>query len=299
MGYFTMISYHHTLALVDNNSVAQFALNKALQLACKTKAKVTALKVEKPYNNFLNRLGLIPDNALDPMLFVNKLLSKYQRLGVEVEVKQIKNTKDHIAILNETNASDYDLVMINNQHHNTIVSEFLPSCEEHLLRESNLPILIVGNKSWQKQGHILTALETAGSNIAHRELNQDLLEDSQQLASLLENDIHLLNCYQLENWSMSIKREANFISDEEQRSQHWGHLVDSAKAYQLDSDHLHLEQGLPDHVIPVIASRCNANLLVIGAGEHHGFISDLKGHTSSVIIDQLKCDILAIKPVSH
>ncbi|MFT5790509.1 MAG: universal stress protein E, partial [Shewanella sp.] len=35
------------------------------------------------------------------------------------------------------------------------------------------------------------------------------------------------------------------------------------------------------------------------AGEHHGFINDLKGHTSSVIIDQLKCDILAIKPTQH
>ena len=294
-----MIAYHHTLALVDNSSAAQFALNKALQLARKTKAKVTALKVNKPYNHFLNRLGLIPDNALDPMLFVNKLVNKYQRLGVEVEIKQSQNSKDYIAILNETSASNYDLVVINNQHHNAIINEFVPSCESHLLRDSELPILLVGNKSWQKQGHILTALETAESNVAHRELNQDLLDDTCQLASLLDNDIHLLNCYQLENWSMSLQRKQHFISDEQQRSQHWGHLLDSAKAYQLANDHLHLEQGLPDHIIPVIANKCNANLLVIGAGEHHGFVSDLKGHTASVIIDQLKCDILAIKPVTH
>jgi universal stress protein E len=294
-----MISYHHTLALIDNHSAAQYALNKALQLACKTKAKVTVLKVDRPYDNFLSRLGLIPKNALDPMLFVNKLLSKYQRQGVEIEVKVIKNVKDHLAILNETNASDYDLVVMNNQHHNTIINEFIPSCEAHLLRESNLPILIVGNKCWQRQGHILTALETAGSTIAHKELNQHLLDDTQQLASLLENDIHLLNCYQLENWSMSVNPSHSLFTDEEQRSHYWDHLIDSAKAYHLGDDHLHLEQGLPDHIIPEIAHKCNANLLVIGAGEHHGFINELKGHTSSVIIDQLKCDILAIKPTQH
>ncbi|MCL1049083.1 universal stress protein [Shewanella abyssi] len=294
-----MISYQHTLALVDNHSPAQFALNKALQLAYKTKAKVTALKVERPYNNILSRLGLIPNNALDPMLFVNKLLSKFQHLGVNIEVKVIKNVKDHVAILEETNSGDYDLVVINNQHHNSIVREFISSCEAHLLRESQLPILIVGNKGWQRQGHILTALETAESNIAHKALNQNLLDDTQQLASLLENDIHLLNCYQLKNWSMSVNRDQTLFTDAEQRSLHWNHLLDSAKPYQLDDDHLHLEQGLPDHVIPEIAHKCNANLLVIGAGEHHGFMSELKGHTSSVIIDQLKCDILAIKPVHH
>ncbi|MCL1138743.1 hypothetical protein [Shewanella pneumatophori] len=81
-----MIAYHNTLTLIDNHSATQVALNKALQLAQKTKAKVTALKIDRPNNNLLSRIGLIPQNALDPMLFVKKLIRQYQHLGVEVEV---------------------------------------------------------------------------------------------------------------------------------------------------------------------------------------------------------------------
>lgn len=294
-----MITYHHTLTLIDNNSSAQVALNKSLQLAKKTKAKVTALKIERPYNNLLSRLGLIPNNALDPMLFVKKLLSKYQRQGVEVEVKTIHNVKDHVAIINETQTQHYDLVVINNNHHNNFLDEWRPSCEAHLLRDCQQPVMIVGNKSWQAKGHILTAIETCKSNQQHQQLNQCLLDDTRQLAMLLENDIHLVNCYQLDDLSMSVNPVKHCSSDLQQKQQHWQRLLESAEGYELEHDHLHLEQGLPDHVIPHVAHQCNANMLIIGAGEHHGLISELKGHTSSVIIDQLKCDILAIKPQIH
>ncbi|MDR8524940.1 universal stress protein [Shewanella fidelis] len=293
-----MIAYHNTLTLIDNDSAAQEALNKALQLARKTKAKVTALKINRPNNNLLSRLGLIPENALDPMLFVKKLINQYQRQGVEIEVKQLNNVKDHIALIDESTRRHYDLIIINNQHH-SLLKEVMPSRESHLLRDSALPIMIVGNKHWQPHGHILTALETTESNFEHNQLNQSLLDDTQQLSRLLNSDIHLVNCYQLENWSMAVTADSHHRSDEEQKQQHWQRLLDKAKHYQLKREHLHLEQGLPDHVIPNVAHKCNANLLVIGAGEHHGLISELKGHTSAVIIDQLKCDILAIKPQLH
>ncbi|MGS0824446.1 universal stress protein [Shewanella sp. 0m-8] len=298
-GVFAMISYHHTLTVIDNDSPVQLALNKALQLAKKTHAKVTVLKIEHPYNNVLSRLGLLSKQALDPMLVVKKLLAKYQRLGVEVEIKAIKNLQDHVAILNEANKGNYDLIVVNNKHHNPVINEFIPSCEAHLLRECEHPVMIVGNKTWQQHGHILTALETADPDIEHSKLNQCLLDDTLQLATLLDSDIHLLNCYQIENWSMSVEKETNHLSDKEQKQQHWARLLSNAKNYHITNEHLHLEQGLPDHIIPTIAHQCNANLLVIGAGEHHGLISELKGHTSSVIVNQLKCDILAIKPQIH
>ena len=294
-----MISYHHTLTVIDNDSPAQCALNKALQLAKKTQAKVTALKIERPYNNVLSRLGLIPKQALDPMLFVKKLLAKYQRLGVEVEIKAIKTLKDHVAILNEATSDHYDLIVVSNKHHNPLISELFTSCEAHLLRECKHPVMIVGNKTWQRHGHILTALDTEGSDIEHSKLNQCLLDDTQQLASLLDSDIHLLNCYQTEDWSMAVEKEKNHLSDKEQKQQHWARLLSNAKNYHLTNKHLHLEEGLPDHIIPSVAHQCNANLLVIGAGEHHGLISEIRGHTSSIIVDLLKCDILAIKPQIH
>ena len=101
------------------------------------------------------------------MIFVKKRLTQYQRQGGEVEVKVIHNVKDHVAIINETLINHYDLIVINNRH-NHFLDEWRPSCEAYLLRDCQQPVMIVGNKSWQAKGHILTAIETTESNQQHQ-----------------------------------------------------------------------------------------------------------------------------------
>lgn len=147
-----------------------------------------------------------------------------------------------------------------------------------------------------KNGHILTAIETDDTSEQHQFFNKKLLDDSEEIASLLDNDIHIVNCFQNDNLSMKINYHQTAAENTNIKTPHWLDLIDSGQAYHLENSQLHLEEGLPDHIIPTIAAQYDANLVVVGASEHHDWFSQFKGHTSEHIIDLLHCDILAIKP---
>ncbi len=77
---------------------------------------------------------------------------------------------------------------------------------------------------------------------------------------------------------------------------HYKHLFRSAKPFGVERAQLHVEQGIPDDVIPKSAKIVNADLVVVGSGEHKGFIHNLMRHTLDYIIEKINCDLLVLKP---
>ncbi|WP_299798498.1 universal stress protein [uncultured Shewanella sp.] len=291
-----MIGYKHILAVVDTRPSSRYALNKALILSARAQAKLTLLEVT-PKGSLLTRLTQ-PNSDANPFIIYEDLLAQYRKQGVEVAIKTRLNNRLSRAILGELEQDNYDLVILNYKHHNPLFHKFSFADEWRLLRESDVAVMLVGAHDWEKEGHILTAIETDDSSRKHTDFNRKLLEETEHLARLLNNDIHLLNCFQEQNLSMAVTQPKEEQQPLNEESRHWMSLVDSAKPYHLEDSHLHLEEGLADHIIPDMAKRYRANVVILGSGEHHGLLSQLKGHTSEQIIDQLNCDIFAIKPAS-
>jgi len=292
-----MIAYRHILAVVDTHSPIQHALHKALIFSVKTQAKLTLLEVT-PKNTLLTRLTR-PTSSTSPSVVHRKLIEQYRTQGVEIEIKTRLNNRVSKAILKEVKQEKYDLIILNYKHHHPVFHELSFADEWRLLRESDIAVMLVGANKWEEHGHILTAIETDDESHRHSLFNQKLLDETEHIASLLSSDIHLVNCFLEQNLSMAITPPKVKNAHQNNRSRHWINLIDSAKPYHLKNNHLHLEEGLPDHIIPTMAERYAANIVILGAGEHHGLFSQFKGHTSEHIIDQLNCDIFAIKPASR
>jgi universal stress protein E len=58
----------------------------------------------------------------------------------------------------------------------------------------------------------------------------------------------------------------------------------------------HLEEGHPALVLPALARRLHADMVVMGAVSRSGWQRLLIGNTAEQIIDDLKCDLLIVKP---
>ncbi|ABV35599.1 UspA domain protein [Shewanella sediminis HAW-EB3] len=291
-----MIAYRHILAVVDTRSSTQDALHKALILVDKTHAKLTLLEVT-PKNTLLSRLTH-SSSSINPFVIHKKSIEQYRAQGIKIESKTRLNNSVSKAILEELEQEQYDLVILNYKHHHPLFHEFSFADEWRLLRQSDVAVMLVGANEWRENGHILTAIETDDASHQHLTFNQRLLDETEHIANLLSSDIHLVNCFLEQNISMAIKPPKVKHHRLNNQSSHWINLVDSAKSHQIESSHLHLEEGLPDHIIPNMAEKYGANIVILGAGEHHGLFSQFKGHTSEHIIDQLNCDIFAIKPAS-
>ena len=76
---------------------------------------------------------------------------------------------------------------------------------------------------------------------------------------------------------------------------HWQHLQDAALEFDVRPDHIHVEPGLPEYVIPHEADKYEIDIVVLCSGEHRGLLGILKGHTSNYLVDTLSCDALILK----
>ena len=60
--------------------------------------------------------------------------------------------------------------------------------------------------------------------------------------------------------------------------------------------HKHLERGWARKVIPALARRIDADLIVMGTVVRTGVPGFIMGNTAETILNQIDCSVLAIKP---
>lgn len=285
-----MKRFNNILVITEDIGLNQTVLHKALVLAQKAKASLTiiankedkeiAVDLEKIYQHDLAHLPKLKNYETT-------------KLEIDINIKYCTAPFSHQDILAEIKQNSYDLLIkdIHAMHFRWGLSW---SDNHYLLREGDTNILLVGEGLWPKQGNILAALETEESTDKHQKFNQFMIDESQYLAQLLNSDVHLINCYQ-EQPSISLADNDLNENVEEPEQQHFRHLSRSASTYGVQQDHLHVESGLPEYVIPHEAQKYNADIVALGAGEHHGLIDILKGHSSHYVVDALSCDALILK----
>lgn len=289
-----MHHYQHILAVTDPHYPVDYVFQKAAILASKTRAKLTLLSVKLTHNGFLKRLldrSLVEENSQQIPLTLAAF--EHPKRHIHSQARTL-----HAAVINELQQDNYDLVILPHRRYHSLVSELVPADEWHLLRDTDVAIMFVNGGQWHQQGHILTALEIDHTEAEHQAFNRFIIDMSHQLASTLDNDLHLINCYLDENISMAFESEesAHTHSVLTQRTLHQQALDHSLAHFPCKKQQRHIAPGLPEDTIPITAAQLEANLVVMGTGEHRGMMNTLKGHLSERLLNQIPCDILAIKP---
>ncbi|MBA6289451.1 universal stress protein [Colwellia sp. MB3u-4] len=285
-----MKSFKNILVITEDIGQNQTLLHKALTLAHRAKASLTIMANNQD-NEIAPHLELIYQQKIADLAMLNGYQAS--RLNMDINIKYCAAPFSHQAILAEITEHAYDLLIkdIHSAHFQWGLSW---SDNYYLLREGETNLLLVGETQWPNRGKILAALETEELTEKHQQLNHFMIDESQYLATLLNSEVHLLNCYQ-EQPSISLADQLFAGGFEEPLQQHWRHLQDSALRYGLQPEQIHVEPGLPEYVIPHQAKKHHANIVTLGAGEHHGLIDLLKGHSCEYVVDGLACDALILK----
>jgi len=276
-----MSYYHNILAVIDNKNNSQSTILKAFALSESSDSNVTFLNLSNKNNSAL---------ITNP-----KSSSKDNINQHRFDIVHADNGREYATILEELNNKQYDLIIKNKipRHHNYM--GLAPSNDWKLLRNLTTPLMLVTDARWQLNGHLLSALETEESDLSHSELNKSILQHSYQLSKRLSSKVHLLNCYLGEKLDMSpelLSADKHFISE---KQRHWQHLTQLLDNDMEDKPELHLQQGMPETEISLMADKYQVNMVVLGTAEHNNIINSFFGHTSEYIIDNLHCDVLAVK----
>lgn len=293
------------LVVLDPNTIEQKALNRALHLARISGAKVTLMLSIYDFSyEMTTMLAASERDAMrtsllnDRRVWVSDLLEDYDTQGLNIDIQVVWHNRPFEAIIETAVHGGHDIIVKATHPREGLASLFFTPTDWHLLRKAPCLVLLVKEHQWPQGGKVLAAIHTTGEHDHHRTLNTRITDTAVQFAQCLDAEVHLVNAYpgapitiaaEIPEFDSSNYREA--IAANHQQALH-----EHARPFAIAEHALHVEEGLPEQVIPTLAEQLDAELVVLGTIGRTGFTAALLGNTAEHVIERINCDLLAVKP---
>ena len=291
------------LAVIDPTKAQQNSLQRALSLAKKTGAHITAfLSIYDFSYEMTTMLSRDEREAMreavikDREAWLNDLLSSIDDIDVHSLV--LWHNRPYEAVINTVINEGYDLVIKSTHQHDTLKSVIFTPTDWHLIRKCPSPVLLVKDHEWPEQGHILAAVNSVSDNEQHQALNRRIISDAQFICQLANAQLSLVNTYPATpvNIAIEIPEFNPSQYNEAVKKHHEDETFALADSFNIARTECEIKEGLPEDVIPLVANKKGSELVVIGTVGRTGLSAALVGNTAEHVIDSLDCDVLALKP---
>jgi universal stress protein E len=302
-----MNRYQKILAVIDPSADEQKSLSRALEIATKSGASVTAfLTIYELSYEMTTMLSMderetmrqaVVDDRTDWLTdLVEQMVDDVK---VSVDVKVVWHNRPFESIIYEVIDNSYDLIVKGTHDHSTLKSVIFTPTDWHLMRKSPVPVLLVKEHDWPNNGQIIAALNVGVEDEAHMSLNDVITIQAQGFATLLGAQVNLVNAFPGTpvNIAIEIPEFDPIGYTESVKKHHQQAMQIHAEKYHIAEGFCHVIEGLPEDVIPRVATEIDAELVIIGTVGRQGISAALLGNTAEHVIDKLDCDVLAIKPV--
>ncbi len=298
-----MIECKRILAVVDAERDNQPALSRAYELASKTGASVTAMMVVYDLSYDMTTM-LSPDERESMRDAVTKEYAKWlathlrEQGFTETDIVVEWNNRAYESIIYYTLNNQIDLVVKATKKHDDLASVIFTPTDWHLMRKCPRPVLLVKEHDWPEGGEIIAAVNVGSEDDEHAALNDKLTLIANDYASLLKGSVNLVNSYPSTPLNIAIE-VPEFDPDtyhDAVKNHHLKEMRSHALKYGIPENKCVVREGLPEKVIPQVAKTLDAELVVIGTVGRVGISAALIGNTAEHVIDELNCDVLAIKP---
>ncbi|WP_163134466.1 universal stress protein UspE [Agarivorans sp. Alg241-V36] len=301
-----MIKYRNILVVIDPLHDTQAALSRAVFLAQKEdKAKIKALLTIYDFSYEMTsmlsgeereamRSGVIEERNI----WLNEVIAATNTAGIEIETKVVWNNRLYESVIEEVLDFGHDLVVKATHPHPTLQSIIFTPNDWHILRKCPTPVLMVKEHDWPTEGKIIAAIHAGAEDDEHHKLNERIANEAKDLSKLLDANLHVVTAYPAAPVNIAIELP-DFDPLKYNKNVMEFHKTALNKFVEEQFEQTitpHLEEGLPDDVIPEVANDIDAEIVILGTSGRSGFSAALIGNTAEHVIDQLDCDLLALKP---
>lgn len=302
-----MSLYNKVLVVLDPTTEHQKALDRALELAQKQPCELTAfLSVYEFSYEMTTMLSGDEREAMkhavikDRELWVQGLISAAQQQGVAIKIKVVWYSRPFEAVVHAVLEEGYDLVIKGTHDHDVLKSMIFTPTDWHILRKCPCPVLLVKEHAWPAQGNIIAAINAGSEQEHHKSLNERVINTAQQMAALLDAKVHLVNAFPGTPVNIAIEiPEFNPQEYNTTMQRHHKDAVDTiATQFKIGAEQCHVLEGMPEDVIPKLARKLDAEMVLIGTIGRTGLSAAIIGNTAEHVIDRLDCDVLALKPAN-
>jgi len=303
--------YQNILVVIDPTTDEQKALKRAIELASKInlaqpeqQVKITAffsifdfsyemttILSSGERDNMRQMVITEKQQWLDDVISLN--LSQ-----INITSKVVWHNRPFEAIVKQVIDHNYDLVIKGTHQHDKFKSVVFTPTDWHILRKCPCPVLLVKDHEWPQQGNVLAALNVGSDEAEHLSLNNSITKQAKNIAQLITANVHLVNSYPGTPVNIAIEIPEFDASEYNNAMQahHKEAMSHHANNFAIPFANTHVEEGLPETVIEQTALKIDAELVILGTVGRTGISAALIGNTAEHVIDQLNCDVLALKP---
>lgn len=294
------------LAVIEPEDEQQKSILRAIEIANITGASVTAFLTIYDFSYEMTtmlstderenmRQAVIDDRT---QWLADLIEDHVNKTSIAIDIKVVWHNRPYESIICEVINHGYDLVVKGTQQNDTLKAVIFTPTDWHIMRKAPVPVLLVKDHDWPKGGQILAAVNVGVEDKEHDSLNHRVTIEAKHFAKLLNSNVHLVNSYPGTpvNIAIEIPEFDPGVYNESVKEHHQQAMARHAQQHNIGIQQCHIEEGLPEEVIPRMAEELDAELVVIGTVGRQGISGVLIGNTAEHVIDKLNCDVLAIKP---
>ncbi len=303
--------YRNILVVIDPTTDEQKALQRAIELASRINeqnggAQVNITAFFSIFDFSYEMTTILSSTERDSMRqmvinqkkqWIDDLISK-NNSNLDISSEVVWHNRPFEAIISQVIDNQYDLVIKGTHQHDKFKSVVFTPTDWHILRKCPCPVLLVKDHAWPEQGKILAALNVGSDEAEHLSLNKTITQQAKNIAQIINANVHLVNSYPGTPVNIAIEIPEFDASEYNNAMQahHKEAMLQHANNFSIAIENTHVEEGLPETVIEQTALDIDAELVILGTVGRTGISAALIGNTAEHVLDQLNCDVLALKP---
>jgi len=281
-------------------------MKRGVDLARRNQAKLTVVDVIEEDSWVSGEIyGLEPFQELKQLVSEERqkeldiVIEPLRQQGLDVRVKLLFG-KPFLEIIREVLRENHDLVMKTAQGEGGLKGMLFGSTAMHLMRKCPCPVWVVKRGENERFDRIIAAVDPDPLDEQRNQLNFKIMDLATSLAKI-EQSILLVSLYGetiLRSGRGRMNREEIDTMVREAEAEHKERLNNLLQKYKLqDLKHrVHLIKGEAGRVIPELAEKKRADLIVMGTLSRSGVAGFLIGNTAEKIIHEVDCSVLTAKP---
>ncbi|MFT5635409.1 MAG: universal stress protein E [Cognaticolwellia sp.] len=300
-----MEKYQKILAVIDPTTEEQKALKRAIELARKIDASITAFLTIYDFSYEMTTILSSDDREAmcqsvinDRKQWLESILAELDITNISIDCKVIWHNRPFEQIIAQVLDHGYDIVIKGTHQHDKFKSVIFTPTDWHILRKCPCPVLLVKEHLWPENGNIIAALNIGSEEEEHKALNDKITAEAKQLAKVMKANLHLVNSFPGTPVNIAIEIPEFNASDYNlaMLEHHKKAMLEQATAFNVTEECTHIKEGLPEDIIQSVAAELDAELVILGTVGRTGLSAALIGNTAEHVIDGLNCDVLALKP---
>jgi nucleotide-binding universal stress UspA family protein len=309
-GSYLMHRFKNILLLYDKRPEYRLNIKRGVQLATRNEARLTVVDVieeeswdsAEPYvsASFPDLKQLVTEARQKDL---ESAIEPIRQQGLDVRAKLLHG-KTFLEIIREVLRDDHDLVIKTAQGEDGLKDMLFGGTAMHLMRKCPCPVWVVKKGENEHYDRIIAAVDPDPSDEQKNQLNFKIMDLATSLANLEQSELLVVHAWSL--YGETILRGGVGRMDREEidrlvREAEAGHkegLSNLLEKYDLHglNYRVHLIKGEAGRVIPELAEKKQADLIVMGTLSRSGVAGFFIGNSAEKIIQKVNCSVLTVKP---